>query len=169
MLAREVGETWWNWRWDRNREYMVETVRLAKRCLGGGPEFLSGQLQREGADPSGRGEEKLVRDHVPGLLKRQGVGFRLRTATEIEAGRWLARKLVEETTEVAEAAVESRPDIAEEIADVLETIDALREWAGIGPDELDRVRREKRATLGGFNGRLIMEKVFDHRELPEME
>jgi predicted house-cleaning noncanonical NTP pyrophosphatase (MazG superfamily) len=65
----------------------------------------------------------------------------------------LAAKLREETDEY----LDSRdPD---ELADVLEVVEALR--AAVGPEEVDRRRERKAAERGRFDEGVVLERVED--------
>lgn len=91
--------------------------------------------------------KKLVRDRVPGLLKNKGVKYEVETLSEEEYRQALRQKLMEEAKEVAEA---SWVNLAEEIADLLEVIDALMEAYGIKEEEVFLAQDEKRAKKGDF-------------------
>lgn len=96
---------------------------------------------------------KLVRDKIPEILDEKGVRYEKRTATPEEYKSELTKKLAEEIKEFLEAL---NP---EELADVIEVIDAIKklpEYAMV--EELQRKKREER---GGFNRRIILkgEKV----------
>ena len=88
---------------------------------------------------------KLVRDRIPAVIREGGrepevthvVGEMLRKA--------LKDKLVEEAMELREAGA-----IEEELADVLEVVDALVEQYGIDRGRLEAIKKEKYDRLGGF-------------------
>lgn len=89
---------------------------------------------------------KLVRDRIPEIMREQGKdpeverisGERLRLA--------LKDKLVEEAGEVRQA-----EDIVEELADVLEVVDALIEAYGLDHGEIEHARADKKAKRGSFS------------------
>lgn len=91
---------------------------------------------------------KLVRDKIPQLLDSKGISYQQRVATLDEYKTELIRKLQEEAAEFSEAGA------PEELADVLEVIDALRTL----PDYADvtTLQRKKRDERGGFEKRLIL-------------
>ena len=60
--------------------------------------------------------------------------------------RALKDKLVEEAEEVRQA-----DDIVEELADVLEVVDALIEVYGLDHGEIEHARADKKAERGGFS------------------
>ena len=65
---------------------------------------------------------KLVRDRIPEIIAADGRQFATEIMNEDEYRRALLAKLVEEAQEVASAEVD---EIAKEIADLCEVIDAL--------------------------------------------
>lgn len=89
---------------------------------------------------------KLVRDRIPEIMREQGKdpeverisGERLRLA--------LKDKLVEEAGEVRQA-----EDIVEELADVLEVVDALIEAYGLDYGVIEHARADKKAKRGSFS------------------
>ena len=89
---------------------------------------------------------KLVRDRIPEIMRREGktpdveqiAGARLKIA--------LKDKLVEEATELQASA-----DVREELADVLEVVDALVDSYGLDEVELQSIRWKKREERGGFD------------------
>ncbi len=92
--------------------------------------------------------EKLVRDRIPEILDGKGVPYEQRIAGDAEYRTELIKKLVEEADEFQEEGS------IEELADVLEVIDALRtlpEYA-----EVSAVQDRKREERGGFLKRLIL-------------
>jgi predicted house-cleaning noncanonical NTP pyrophosphatase (MazG superfamily) len=89
---------------------------------------------------------KLVRDRIPEIMRREGktpdveqiAGERLKIA--------LKDKLVEEATEL-----QASVDVREELADVLEVVDALVDSYGLDEIELQSIRWKKREERGGFD------------------
>ncbi len=96
--------------------------------------------------------EKLVRDRIPEIIAAdRGETPPSRIAPDREYRELLAEKLREETAEY----LESRQ--TEELADILEVVLALARTAGLGPDEIEAVRREKARERGGFAQRIVMD------------
>lgn len=91
--------------------------------------------------------KKLVRDRVPGLLSKKGIQYETCTLTTTEYRQALREKLMEEAKEVADA---EEVNLAVEIADLLEVIDALMEAYGIQQEEVFLAQDEKRAEKGDF-------------------
>ncbi len=92
--------------------------------------------------------EKLVRDGIPAILDKKGIPYEKRIASDAEYRTELIKKLVEEAAEFAE---QGDP---EELADVLEVIEALRKLPEyVDAETLRLVKREER---GGFDERIIL-------------
>jgi predicted house-cleaning noncanonical NTP pyrophosphatase (MazG superfamily) len=91
---------------------------------------------------------KLVRDKIPEILDAKGIPYEKHTADPEEYKAELVKKLGEEVQEFSEALS------AEELADVLEVVEALKklpEYATV-----EEVRLKKRADRGGFEERIIL-------------
>ncbi len=95
--------------------------------------------------------EKLVRDHIPQIMRDQGIKPNIRRASSEEMSGLLRQKLVEEAMELMNAATPQQQ--TEEMADVLEVIMALIVCNGVRIRyfELDAVRQQKLTTRGGFS------------------
>lgn len=91
--------------------------------------------------------KKLVRDRVPSLLRDKGIKYETETLSQKEYRQALREKLMEEAQELADA---SEINLAVEIADLLEVIDALMEAYGIQQEEVFLAQDEKRAEKGDF-------------------
>lgn len=100
---------------------------------------------------------KLVRDEIPTIIQRAGGLARLRTLSKQDARVFLARKLLEEAMEVWSA--RDRKEIAGELADVIEVLDALRDQCGISPDDVSAIREKKRKSRGGFEKLIYLEET----------
>lgn len=92
--------------------------------------------------------EKLVRDKIPEILDKKGVSYDKRIATPKEYKTELIKKLGEEVIEFAEAAA------PEELADVIEVIEALRALPEY--KDVETLRQEKLRERGGFAKRIIL-------------
>ncbi len=91
---------------------------------------------------------KLVRDKIPEILERKGVSYEKRIASPEEYKEELVKKLVEEVGEFTEAGD------PEELADVLEVIEALRKLPEY--DKIENLRLQKREERGGFDEKIIL-------------
>jgi predicted house-cleaning noncanonical NTP pyrophosphatase (MazG superfamily) len=100
--------------------------------------------------------DKLVRDRIPAIVQETGGVARVRTLDRSEARLLLAQKLVEEAFEVWNA---QPPEMASELADVLEVVQSLANAAGLASTEIDDVRQAKRRDRGGFEGLVYLEET----------
>lgn len=103
---------------------------------------------------------KLVRDRIPEVVEQQGRQATARRARGDEADVLLRLKVVEEAGELV-AAFE-REEVAQELVDILEAVHALARRHGL-EKELERVRSERAAKLGGFDKSVVLEGL-DARE-----
>lgn len=93
---------------------------------------------------------KLVRDKIPELIRKQGEIPNVRVLDREEYTRCLDRKLDEEVAEF------HRDRNLEELADILEVVLALTENLGFSREELESVYREKHERRGGFGSRYFL-------------
>lgn len=91
---------------------------------------------------------KLVRDKIPEMLDGKGIPYEKRIAAPEEYKSELIKKLTEEVSEFAEAGD------PEELADVLEVIEALRKLPEY--QDVEGLRLKKRDERGGFDERIIL-------------
>jgi predicted house-cleaning noncanonical NTP pyrophosphatase (MazG superfamily) len=91
---------------------------------------------------------KLVRDRIPEILDGKGIPYEKRVASPEEYKNALIKKLSEETAEFSEAGD------SEELADVLEVIEALRNLPEY--KDVETLRLKKREERGGFDGKIIL-------------
>ncbi|MEK9154165.1 MAG: nucleoside triphosphate pyrophosphohydrolase [Patescibacteria group bacterium] len=91
---------------------------------------------------------KLVRNGIPELLDSKGVLYEKRIASPEEYKQELIKKLREEACEFSEAGS------PEELADVLEVIDALRQLPEY--NNVADLQKKKNEERGGFDGRIII-------------
>lgn len=95
--------------------------------------------------------EKLIRDGLPEIMRRQGLRVFARALDGPEYVAELKKKLLEEAAEAAGADADS---LIEELADVLEVVIALAQASGAALADLEARRLVKRAERGGFEGRI---------------
>ena len=96
---------------------------------------------------------KLVRDKIPYILDKKGTLYEKRIATPEEYKTELIKKLEEETREFSEAGS------SEELADVIEVIEALKklpEYANV-----EELRKKKAEERGTFSQRIILKGEKD--------
>lgn len=96
---------------------------------------------------------KLVRDRIPEIIEETGKKFYCHTAEEEEYLKTIKDKINEEVEEFYE-----NPCV-EEMADILEVLNALRDYYGFSEDEVEKARMEKNRKRGAFKNRIILEKV----------
>ncbi len=92
--------------------------------------------------------DKLVRDNIPEILDKKGVSYEKRIASPEEYRAELIKKLGEEIQEFSEAGD------PEELADVVEVIEALKQLPEYGDIEI--IRQKKREERGGFDKKIIL-------------
>ena len=94
---------------------------------------------------------KLVRDRIPEIIQEDGKTPIIRIMDEEEYVRELDRKLCAEVEEYrADGSIE-------EMADVLEVLQAICIARGYTLQQLEEVRRKKAAERGGFKKRIYWE------------
>ena len=94
---------------------------------------------------------KLVRDRIPEIIRADGKTPIIRIMDDEEYVKELDRKLCEEVEEY-------RADRSiEEMADILEVLQAVCITRGYTLRQLEEVRRKKAEERGGFNKRIYWE------------
>lgn len=101
--------------------------------------------------------EKLIRDHLPGIMESQGTTLQTRILVDDEFLHRLKEKLLEEAKEVHLA--QNLDELTEELADVLEVIHALSKASGVSMQAIENKRIEKRHAKGGFDAGIFVERV----------
>lgn len=104
---------------------------------------------------------KLVRDRIPEIIRENGETANFRT---IESrGEYLSAllaKILEESAEVDGAVRSEDPvEIAKEIADLREVLDAIAAEFAIPSEEIEKVQRERREKRGGFSEKVFLEST----------
>ncbi len=99
--------------------------------------------------------EKLVRDLIPSIIERDGQTPRVRVVSGDELEAFLRAKIVEEARELEESGS------IEEIADILEVIEALIRFRNISWETVRDVQTSKRLERGGFDSGLVLEMPDD--------
>ena len=98
---------------------------------------------------------KLVRDLIPEIIKENGEVPVTKILTEKEYTLCLLDKLQEEVKEFLVA------ENMEEMADVLEVLEALTYVLGFTPEMVQRVKQDKKEARGAFKERIFLFK--EHR------
>ncbi|MFU7588269.1 phosphoribosyl-ATP pyrophosphohydrolase [Priestia sp. RMT2NF4] len=97
---------------------------------------------------------KLVRDKIPTMIEQSGNTFKSRVLQREEYQNELKEKAKEELQEYIEA--QTHQDAIEELADLLEVMQALAAVHGATPEQLEKVREEKAKERGKFDGRIYL-------------
>ena len=97
--------------------------------------------------------EKLVRDDIPKIIEADGKKAFTHIAEEKEYQEALEKKLQEEVDEFLE-----NPSV-EEVADILEVLRTICVSKDIDISKLEEVRQAKANERGGFEKRIILDKV----------
>lgn len=98
---------------------------------------------------------KLVRDLVPDIIEREGNECRTRILSDDEYLKMLDAKLDEELLEY------HQDQNIEELADLLELIQAAAIARGYTLEELETVRAEKAKKRGGFEKKIFLIDVTE--------
>ena len=104
-------------------------------------------------------QNKLFRDKISDMLEPLGSKLYWVELSDQEFQKQLKLKLIEEAHEVQHAATQE--NILEELADVLEVVDALRKAHGFTTQELNACKKRKRDEKGGFDGKRFI-TVAEH-------
>ncbi|MGA2417777.1 MAG: nucleoside triphosphate pyrophosphohydrolase [Candidatus Staskawiczbacteria bacterium] len=95
---------------------------------------------------------KLVRDKIPEYIKNKGGNAITHVANDAEYWQKLKEKLQEEINEFMEAGS------IEEMADILEVIDAIFDYKKFDKEELQKVKNIKASERGKFKDKIILEE-----------
>lgn len=101
---------------------------------------------------------KLVRDNIPEIIKSNGEIPITRVLSLEEYNKELEKKLLEEYNEVIEA---SGIEKLEELADMLEVINALANLNGKSIEDIIEIAKDKSIKRGAFKDKIYLEKVID--------
>lgn len=97
---------------------------------------------------------KLVRDFIPKIIEGAGPPIRY-VADEDEYQKRILDKLIEEANELKAS------QSLEELADVLEVIDAIYVTFQFREEDVHKVKKDKKKERGGFLGRYILRDVVE--------
>ncbi|MEY8849696.1 hypothetical protein AB9K26_12830 [Psychroserpens sp. XS_ASV72] len=100
---------------------------------------------------------KLVRDNIPIIIKKAGGVSHIRKIPKEKAITLLAQKLIEESIEVWNS--NDNTELINELADVLEVIDALISYCGVDKKELAKIKKKKLIKRGGFKELFFLEET----------
>ena len=98
---------------------------------------------------------KLVRDRIPELIEADGKTCVCETLSDEDYITLLDQKLNEELAEYQES------KSLEELADLLEVMQAVVKARGWTMEELETVRKKKAAERGGFERKIMLKEVVE--------
>jgi len=99
--------------------------------------------------------DKLIRDGIPEIIRASGKECTCRVLSREEYLARLDEKLQEELNEYLESGS------LDELADLTEVIHAVVRARGYVLEDLEHVRADKARKRGGFEKRLLLEKVTE--------
>lgn len=99
---------------------------------------------------------KLVRDRIPEIIRNNNEEAITRILNDDEYKEALEKKLLEEYNEVLTA---EGNDYIEELADMLEVIDALASTQNKSLEDIIKIKEEKLNKRGGFKKKLFLERT----------
>jgi len=102
--------------------------------------------------------DKLVRDNIPDIIRASGEGPMTRVLNDNEYWEYLLKKDREELEEVKNA--ETLEERKKELADKLELVIAMAKFNGFSLEEIIEEANKKRNKNGGFEKKLLLEKVL---------
>lgn len=106
--------------------------------------------------------EKLVRDKIPEMIRADGEEPVVRLLGGDEYLLQLHKKMQEELDEYLRA--ETPEEALAEMGDLLEVLRAAAAARGFTEEQLRQAVREKREARGGFEGRVYLVKVLEHKD-----
>ena len=98
---------------------------------------------------------KLVRDRIPEIIENDGKKCVCETLSDEDYISLLDQKLNEELAEYQES------KSLEELADLLEVVQAVVKARGWTLEELEQVRADKVAKRGGFERKILLKEVWE--------
>ncbi|HLO47833.1 MAG TPA: nucleoside triphosphate pyrophosphohydrolase [Kamptonema sp.] len=96
---------------------------------------------------------KLVRDRIPEIIRKNGIDCEFVTLSQTEYRQALRQKLIEEAREAAEA---NEQNLILELADLYEVIDAVMVSYGIERDLVIAEQVKRREERGGFEQKVML-------------
>lgn len=111
--------------------------------------------------------DKLVRDKIPDIMKDKNIIAHKRIMENDEFVARLKEKLFEESQEVQES--QTREQLAEELADLIEIIDCLAKNHHLSMEEIEKIRMLKREVKGSFEKRYYNSFIDVENSNPAIE
>ncbi|MEB3211601.1 MAG: nucleoside triphosphate pyrophosphohydrolase [Leptolyngbyaceae bacterium] len=136
----------------RKREDAESYLRIVRRhTLDGDFVIVFDPAVEDNKSMPRKEHNKLVRDRIPEILENQNVRFSVEEMTLAEYRQALRQKLIEEAQEVATA---TDANLAAEIADLWEVIDATLNAYQLRREDVLARQMQRRIDRGSFNRRL---------------
>lgn len=101
---------------------------------------------------------KLIRDKIPEIIEKSGSKAKVRILDDGEYKQELLKKIVEEAKEALEAEG-NKKELIKEIGDILEIIEYLIKVFDLDSEEIEKIRRERKESRGGFDKKLFLERT----------
>lgn len=98
---------------------------------------------------------KLVRDRIPEIIESCGKKCTCETLSQEKYIAMLDAKLNEELAEYQQS------KSLEELADLLEVMDAVVKARGYTWEQLTDIRKKKKEERGGFEKRILLKEVYE--------
>ena len=98
---------------------------------------------------------KLIRDKIPEIIKNSGKTPIIEKVKGEELLKLLNSKLIEELEEY-----NSSGEI-EELADLVEVVQAILKYKGISLDKFESIKEDKKLKRGAFENGLVLVKVLE--------
>lgn len=95
---------------------------------------------------------KLVRDKIPEYIIKKGGTPITHVADDVEYWQKLKEKLLEEIEEF------KKDENAEELADILEVLDAIVDYKKFDKSEVEKIKNKKTDERGKFKERIILDE-----------
>jgi len=98
--------------------------------------------------------DKLVRDNIPDIIKSKGrIPISHIASSDEEFEPKLHAKLKEEVEEFLEN------ETPEELADIMEVLDAIKKFHNISEEEVNNIKHKKAKERGTFSKRIILDET----------
>jgi predicted house-cleaning noncanonical NTP pyrophosphatase (MazG superfamily) len=107
--------------------------------------------------------QKLVRDHIPAIIEQHQKNCEYRILNDDEYPKKLNEKLLEECQEWIES------ETPEELADILEVLQAIAKFKGIQWDTIEELRKDKKIKNGGFDQKILLIEVTPKSSIIDTE
>ena len=98
---------------------------------------------------------KLIRDRIPEIIEGSGKKAVVKKVEGRELLDLLNKKLFEELKEYEESGE------VEELADLVEVVQAILEYKNISMDEFNKIKENKNIARGGFKEGLLLVEVVE--------